>query len=74
MELSFLINNLHITYTKNLKFRNNILYNKIKNLYKSIAQVKGFYVHLRKGINEHMWGFIKTVNKLLTVVWATLVN
>jgi hypothetical protein len=44
-----------------------------KNLYKKIAQVKGFYVHLRKGINEHMWGFIKTVNnKLLTVVWAFL--
>lgn len=28
-----------------------------------LAQVKGFYVHLRKGINEHMWGFIKTANK-----------
>lgn len=34
-------------------------------------RLKGSYVHLRKGINEHMWGFIKTVNnKLLTVVWA----
>lgn len=26
-------------------------------------RLKGFYVHLRKGINEHMWGFIKTDNK-----------
>ena len=46
--------------------------NKNKKPAQYIAQVKGFYVHLRKGINEHMWGFIKTVNKLLTVVWAFL--
>ena len=47
---------------------------KIKNLHKNIAQVKGFYVHLRKGINEHMWGFIKTVNKIINSSMGIVFN